>query len=238
MAVPDLTGEDRRSPSRARSTWAVRAPLAAWLRAEAERAGRELGRPRVLDVGSGIAPYRPFFQPHAESYVTVDADGARADLVGSVEQLPVDDASFDVVLCTQVLEHCGDPARAVRELRRVTAPGGRVLASTHGVQVYHPAPDDLWRWTHTGLERLFAANGDWSSLTVRPGSGTAACLGMLITTYIELLAGRAGLRRAVRPLVTAVNAMAEAIDRRSPSLREPIPGTLFANYHVIAEVPR
>jgi SAM-dependent methyltransferase len=238
MAVPDLSGDDRRSPSSARSTWAVRAPLAAWLRAEAERVGQELGRARVLDVGSGIAPYRPFFEPHAESYVTVDADGTRADLAGRVEQLPVDDASFDVVLCTQVLEHCADPAQAVRELRRVTAPGGRVLASTHGVQVYHPAPDDLWRWTHTGLERLFAVNGDWSALTVRPGSGTTACLGMLVTTYMELLAGRAGLRRAVRPLVAAVNRGAEAVDRRSPTLRAPVPGTLFANYHVVAEVAR
>jgi hypothetical protein len=126
----------------------------------------------------------------------------------------------------------------VRELRRVTAAGGRVLASTHGVQVYHPAPDDLWRWTHTGLERLFALNGDWSVLTVRPGSGTTACLGMLVTTYIELLAGRAGVRGAVRPLVAVVNRVAEAVDRRSPSLREPLPGTLFANYHVVAEVAK
>jgi SAM-dependent methyltransferase len=236
MAGPDPSGEDRRRPSRARSTWAVRAPLAAWLRGEAERAGRELGRVRVLDVGSGVAPYRPFFEPYADAYVTVDTDAERADVVGSVEQLPLDEASFDVVLCTQVLEHCTDPARAVRELRRVTAPRGRVLASTHGVQVYHPAPDDLWRWTHAGLERLFAENGDWSSLSVRPGAGTTACLGMLVTTYIELLAGRAHLRRAVRPLVSAVNAAAAAIDHRSPSLREPVPGTLFANYHVVAEV--
>jgi SAM-dependent methyltransferase len=234
MPAPDLTGEDRRRPSRARSTYAVRAPLAAWLRAEAARAGRERGRYRVLDVGAGIAPYRPFFGG-AEEYVTVDTV-READVRESAERLPVDDASFDVVLCTQVLEHASDPAAVVRELRRVTAVGGRVLASTHGVQVYHPAPDDLWRWTHAGLERLFSANGAWSSLTVRPGGGTAACLGMLVTTYIELLAGRAGARGAVRPLVAAVNAAAEAVDRRSPSLREPVPGTLFANYHVTAEV--
>jgi SAM-dependent methyltransferase len=234
MSAPDLTGDDRRRPSRARSTYAVRAPLAAWLRAEAARAGRERPRYRVLDVGAGIAPYRPFFAV-AEEYVTVDAV-RDADVQESAERLPVDDARFDVVLCTQVLEHAADPAAVVRELRRVTAPGGRVLASTHGVQVYHPAPDDLWRWTHAGLERLFSANGAWSSLTVRPGGGTAACLGMLVTTYIELLAGRAGARGAVRPLVAMVNTAAEAIDRRSSSLREPVPGTLFANYHVVAEV--
>jgi SAM-dependent methyltransferase len=211
----------------------VRAPLAAWLRGEAERAAQERGRYRLLDVGAGIAPYRPWFG--AAEYVTVDPVRA-ADVQESAERLPVDDASFDVVLCTQVLEHAADPAAVVRELRRVTAPGGRVLASTHGVQVYHPAPDDLWRWTHAGLERLFSTNGTWSALTVRPGGGTAACLGMLATTYIELLAGRAGARGAVRPVVAALNRAAEAIDRHVPSLREPVPGTLFANYHVTAEV--
>ncbi|RPH55393.1 MAG: methyltransferase domain-containing protein, partial [Acidobacteria bacterium] len=60
-----------------------------------------------------------------------------------------------------LLEHVEDPARAVRELHRVTSPGGRVLASTHGVQVYHPSPTDYWRWTHAGLERLFRQNADW-----------------------------------------------------------------------------
>ena len=79
--------------------------------------------------------------------------------------------SFDVVLCTQVLEHCDDPAQAVRELRRVTAPGGRVLASTHGVQVYHPSPEDYWRWTHAGLRRLFTEHASWESVEVRAGGG-------------------------------------------------------------------
>ena len=74
------------------------------------------------------------------------------------------------MLCTQVLEHVDDPAQAVRELARVTAPGGRVLASTHGVQVYHPSPVDYWRWTHAGLERLFRQNAEWASVTVVPAS--------------------------------------------------------------------
>jgi SAM-dependent methyltransferase len=224
---------DRGSP-----TYAVRAPLETWLAGEARRASADFERMRVLDVGSGAKPYFQLFGPHAREYVSVDAANPAADLRGRVEDLPVGNASFDVVLCTQVLEHCADPARAVRELRRVTAPGGRVLASTHGVQVYHPAPDDLWRWTHAGLERLFHENGDWASVSVRPGSGTAACLAMLFTHFLDLLATRAGLRRPARLLVAAVNASAEAIDRRWPELREPRPGTIFANYHVAAEAPR
>ena len=225
-------GEARRRPARSEATYAVRAPLARWL----EQEGAAAAGLRVLDVGCGVKPYYPFFAG-AESYVGVDVvENPAADLIGPVEALPVEDGSFDIVLCNQVLEHCDDPAQAVWELRRVTAPGGRVLASTHGVQVYHPSPNDLWRWTHAGLERLFRDNADWAALDVRPGAGTTACLGMLTAHYLDLLAQRARLRRAARPLVSLVNGAAEALDGRIASLREPQPGTIFANYHVVAEV--
>lgn len=228
-------GEFQRSPRRGSPTYAVRAPLAVWLRAEAAAAALRWPEGyRVLDVGCGVKPYYPFFADGMTEYIGVDLGNPHADVEAPADDLPVADAGYDLVLCTQVLEHAEDPAKVVRELRRVVAPGGRVLASTHGVQVYHPAPVDLWRWTHAGLERLFRANGDWSSLTVTPGSGTAACLGMLVAHYVDLLAHRVHVRRLGRALVVVVNTGAAGLDRRSRALREPSPGTLFANYHVTA----
>ncbi len=232
-ALDDWPGELRRNPPRSSSTYAVRAPLAEWLRREA--AARP-GPFRVLDVGCGVKPYYPFFKPHASEYVGVDVvDNPAADLQGAVESLPVEDGRFDLVLCIQVLEHADDPAQAVRELRRVVAPGGRVLASTHGVQVYHPAPVDLWRWTHAGLDRLFRDNASWSALTVTPASGTTACLGMLFSIYVDLLSRRAKVPALGSALVRAINRGAAAIDRRSDDLREPRSGSLIANFHVVAQ---
>ncbi|MCS7007887.1 MAG: class I SAM-dependent methyltransferase [Thermoleophilia bacterium] len=231
---------DRRlDPPRSMPTYAVRAPLVRWLAEEARRAHAELGRYRVLDVGCGVKPYAPLFTPYADAYVGVDpVESVHAELRGAVEDLPVEDASFDVVLCNQVLEHCEDPARAVAELRRVTAPGGRVLASTHGVMVFHPSPADHWRWTHTGLEKLFAESASWASVRVTAASGTTACLAMIGSLYLDLALHQVGLRQLASPLVAAANALAEAIDARSPRLREPGRGTLHANYHVVAEVGR
>lgn len=217
------------------TTYAVRAPLERWLHDEAARAAARGTRPRLLDVGSGAKPYEPIFHDAVAEYVGLDVANPAADLEGTVEDIPAPDASFDLVLCTQTLEHANDPARAVRELRRVVAPGGRVLASTHGVQVYHPNPDDFWRWTHAGLERLFRENGDWSAVTVTPASGTTACLGMLVAIYINLLAKRVHATALAAPWIASINAVAGAVDRTIPRLREPGPGTLFANYHVIAE---
>ncbi len=230
MSAQEWPGEERRRPPLTSPTWAVRAPLAAWLQ---EHAARGDGY-RVLDVGCGPKPYYPFFADRASEYVGVDVvENPAAELRGSVEDLPVADASFDLVLCTQVLEHSDDPAQAVRELRRVTAPGGRVLASTHGTQVYHPSPQDYWRWTHAGLTRLFEEQAEWQSVEVSPGAGTATTLAMLLGTYVEIALRRTPL---AKPPVWLLNRLGAALDARASSLREPVPGSLIANFHVVATV--
>src|SRR5437763_16805493 len=102
-------GAERRDPPRTSPTWVVRHALAGFLQ---EQAGELAAGPmvRILDVGCGPKPYYPFFAPVASEYVGVDVvENPAAELLGAVEALPVEDAAFDVVLCTQVLEHCDDP---------------------------------------------------------------------------------------------------------------------------------
>jgi SAM-dependent methyltransferase len=231
-----LTDDPRRDPPWSSPTYAVRAPLARWLERQARELHERLGPYRLLDVGCGDKPYLPFFEPYVSEYVGVDiVDNPRAELKGPVEALPVEDASFDVVMCAQVLEHCDNPAKAVMELRRVTRTGGRVLASTHGVMVFHPSPGDYWRWTHAGLERLFLTNAEWRAVTVSPASGTTACLGMVTSLFIDLLAKRLHARRPAGVLVAGINRAAAAADARVADLRALRPGALIANYHVEAD---
>jgi SAM-dependent methyltransferase len=215
----------RLAPSRTSVQYAVRKPLVEWLRAQ-----DTIGL-RVLDVGCGDRPYAELF-PGAIGF---DVPGnPHADLHGSLEAIPVEDASFDVVLCLQVLEHVPDPGAAVRELRRVVRPGGRVLVSTHGVYPFHPNPDDLWRWTHQGLERLFFTHAEWRSVTVRPGAGTAATLAMINAHVLDLLLKRLHVRALGAPLVALLNTVGESLDDAVPVLGSAAPGTLHANYHIEA----
>lgn len=56
---------------------------------------------------------------------------------GVVEEIPYDDGEFDVVTCLDVLEHTTDDVVALRELRRVLKPGGRLVVTV-------PAYMSLW----------------------------------------------------------------------------------------------
>jgi SAM-dependent methyltransferase len=68
--------------------------------------------------------------------------------VGDVYALDMADDTYDVVYAHQVLQHLGDPIAALKEMRRVTKPGGIVAVrdSDYGAFVWSPADPMLTRW--------------------------------------------------------------------------------------------
>ena len=234
----DWPGRERRAPRRTDPGYLILAPLVAQLSAELHRhcAGRT--GLSALDLGCGEKPYYPLFAPYVASYRGFDVvPGPMVDDVGPAERLPYGDDSFDVVVCTQVLEHADDPAAVVRELRRVLRPDGLALVSTHGVFVFHPAPPpdrDYWRWTHAGLARLFRSAGRWSEIRVQPNGELVSCIAYLFTRLLGWPLG--GVPGRVRGAVFwLVNRAAELLERRLPAdLHVPSPGSLTANYVVAA----
>ena len=77
------------------------------------------------------------------------------------EELPLRDASFDVVLCNQVWQYVSDPAAAFRQMQRVAKPGGRIAGGVWSSAASQPAYGELE--TAMGL-RLGAAFGAIHSL--------------------------------------------------------------------------
>lgn len=57
-------------------------------------------------------------------YVTTDIEPGRAMVAADITNLPFPACSFDIVICSHVLEHIPDDAAAIRELHRVMADGG------------------------------------------------------------------------------------------------------------------
>jgi ubiquinone/menaquinone biosynthesis C-methylase UbiE len=69
----------------------------------------------------------------------------------SAESIPLPDDSFDVVFCQLGLQFVADQIGALREMRRVLAPGGRVLVSTPPPNAFFDMLDDAFA-RHVGSE--------------------------------------------------------------------------------------
>ena len=112
---------------------------------------RNASHNRTLDIGAQNGPYAAYF-PHR---VSLDVQrGIGVQIISDAQALGVRDASFDVVLCTEVLEHLPEPQRAIDEMFRVLVPGGQLLLTTRFLFPIHDAPHDYFRFTKYGLRHL------------------------------------------------------------------------------------
>lgn len=115
----------------------------------------------VLDFGCGSKPYKPYFDQDNHSYFGADIslNPEKEILITEDGRLETSDAWADLVLSTQVLEHVDDPKLYLYEAHRVLKPGGKLILSTHGTWMFHPDPNDYWRWTSQGLRKIVTESG-------------------------------------------------------------------------------
>ncbi len=123
------------------------------MRAEIEMLAERIAAPAkvALDFGCGAKPYAPLFTARGVTYVGADFDGAPEITIRPDGRIDTLDASADLVVSFQVLEHVRDLDTYLSEARRVLRDDGLLLLSTHGTWLYHPHPEDHRRWTREGL---------------------------------------------------------------------------------------
>ena len=102
-------------------TWAVRRPSPPGCASRPRRPATAIACSTSAAARSRTTPSSP--SGRASTSASTSSRTPQPSCAARSRRCPSPDASFDLVLCTQVLEHCDDPAQAVRELRRVTAPG-------------------------------------------------------------------------------------------------------------------
>jgi len=114
---------------------------------------------KLLDVGSGKSPYRPFFEKYVDKYITLDNhsfEEKKPDIVADVtKKIPLKSNSMDSVICIQLLEHVTNPQKVIDEIYRVLKPNGVCILTTHMATVLHGLPHDYFRFTKYGLKFMF-----------------------------------------------------------------------------------
>lgn len=136
---------------------------------------------RVLDVGAGTCPYRALFahcdyQTHDfKQYEGVKLGGTHdyghIDYVSDVASIPAPDASFDVILCTEVLEHVPEPIAALREMARLLRPGGRMLVTAPLGSGLHQMPFHFYGGYTPEWYKYFGAKFGLNVQEVTPNGG-------------------------------------------------------------------
>jgi len=147
----------------------------------AEQAAGVPAGSKVLDVGAGSAPYRALFghcEYKAQDFAQLKSDQLRhggyapIDFVCEANAIPVPNASFDVIICTEVLEHVPEPIAVVREFGRIIATGGRLILTAPLGSGIHQEPYHFYGGYTPYWYRRFLQEAGFDSIAVTANAGT------------------------------------------------------------------
>lgn len=149
-----------------------------------ERAAQQVpAGARVLDAGAGECRHRPFFA-HARYFGTdnglgdeQDWDYSQLSFKSNLMKLPIRDASIDVAVSVNVLEHVPEPVEMLAECARVLRDDdGRLFLVAPQSWRLHQTPQDFYRFTEHGLAHALAKAG-FDRIEIEPVGGAFWNLG-------------------------------------------------------------
>jgi SAM-dependent methyltransferase len=151
--------------------WLAGRPLYRNLRPVLEALGGD-----VLDVGCGDKPYEGWMRS-AASYFGIDVEPSpRVDrVITPGKPWPLATHRYDVVLCTQVLEHTRDIEVTLAEMTRVLRPGGRLVATVPFIYGEHGSPHDYRRLSRYGITELIGRRLDVLQVLPQGAVGSSLC---------------------------------------------------------------
>ena len=181
-----------------------------WMRAELEGLSHSS---EVLEVGCGDASFTKNLAEFSPRVTAIDISMDQIELNARAhpeidflqhdvaERFPFDDEAFDVIWCSEVLEHLFDPGFALREMHRVMAPGGKLLVTVPYHGVFKDVLIALCRWD----EHFAPGNPHIRFFTVNTLKQLTEAAG-----FREVETRTCGMNKPLRDLLVATNILLKA----------------------------
>lgn len=101
---------------------------------------------KILDAGAGSCRYKKYFS-HAQYESTDKSTYFKHDFICSLEKIPTHNSSYDVIVCTQVLEHVEYPQKVINEFYRILKQEGKLFLTAPQGWGIHEEPYHFFNFT-------------------------------------------------------------------------------------------
>lgn len=163
-------------------------------------------RLKIYDFGCGTKPYEVFCQNKDYIGIDIDKKNKQADIFSSIDRVPVDDETADIVVSFYVLEHVPNPFDVIKEKHRILKTGGELFMLVPLYWEEHEQPYDYYRFTRYAIDSMLKEIG-FKNIRIAAINSGYSILGMNLA--------RLFLRKWLRPLVPAVNFIFMKLEERS-----------------------
>jgi SAM-dependent methyltransferase len=184
---------------------------------------------RLLDAGAGECQYKKHcghLKYVAQDVAVYDGKGdtglqtgswdfSEIDIVSDILNIPEPNASFDAVLCTEVLEHLPDPVRALDEMARLLRPGGMFIITAPFWSLTHFAPYHY----ATGFNRYFyefhLGRLGFEIIEITPNGNFFECVGQELRRVTDMALQFAGGDKPTQLELQATQIVLAMVERMS-----------------------
>lgn len=203
----------------------------------------------LLDAGAGSQKYRTncaHLEYKAQDFggVTQDAQEGfaglkqtykygKVDYEGNIWSIPVEDASFDAILCTEVFEHIPYPNETLKEFSRLLKPGGQLILTAPFASLRHMDPYFFYTGFSDRWYEHFLAESNFQLQEIVPQGDYNRCIAVELFRTMRTGRGLLALLRIPALLPALIYYYLASRKPTSQSI-----ATLVAGYFVVAEKRR